>query len=530
MNRSPCVWRSGESLPPMPAGARAISFCLGQREPQSRFSDITMVRTSPRLTPIIRDLILIAIGTLLVALLVTRVHVIDEFIAFYQTSAYPWELEELIIVFLFLVFSFALFAWRRWRELRLEIVQRIRLETELRESQRAMSTLLSNLPGMAYRCRNDRSWTMEFVSAGSSELTGYLPADLVRNRAISYSRIIHALDREMIWDRIQAALREHRPFQIIYRILTAGGQEKWVWEQGRGVYAPSGDVLALEGIVLDITERKRMEDLERIQQEQLAQADKMITLGTLVSGVAHEINNPTNFITLNAPILREAWNGARDVLEDQFRREGDFSVGRFRYSALREKMDLLFDGISEGAKRIKNIVTDLKDFARPDPSDMNQSVDINRVIGSAVSLLQNPIQKRTDRFDLDLSDTVPPIRGSFQKLEQVMINLIQNACEALSDREKAVVVTSALDDTGNLVIVRIMDEGPGIPPEILLRILDPFFTTKRNAGGVGLGLSISARIVKDHGGTLTFESTPGKGTTATVSLPAGQGEVPSKDD
>jgi two-component system, NtrC family, sensor kinase len=282
--------------------------------------------------------------------------------------------------------------------------------------------------------------------------------------------------------------------------------------------------------VLDITERKRMEDLERTQQEQLAQADKMITLGTLVSGVAHEINNPTNFITLNAPILREAWNGARGVLEDQFQREGDFSVGRFRYSALREKMDLLFDGISEGAKRIKNIVTDLKDFARPDPSDMNQPVDINRVIRSAVSLLQNPIQKRTDRFDLDLSDTVPPIRGSFQKLEQVMINLIQNACESLSHREKAVVVTSAFDDVGNLVIVRIRDEGTGIPPEILPRILDPFFTTKRNAGGVGLGLSISARIIKDHGGTLTFESNPGKGTTATVSLPAGQGEVPSEDD
>jgi signal transduction histidine kinase len=328
-----------------------------------------------------------------------------------------------------------------------------------------------------------------------------------------------------MWDQIQEALKDHKPFQVTYRIKTATGEEKWVWEQGIGIYARSGEVIALEGIVLDITGRRRMRELERIQQEQLAQADKMITLGTLVSGVAHEINNPANFITVNAPILREAWRGALPVLDEYYEREGDFWVGRYKYSALREKVDPLFDGIDEGAERIKNIVMDLKDFARPDPSDMNQSVDVNKVILSAFSLLKNPIHKRTKRFDLELGTDMPPITGSFQKLEQVMINLIQNAYEALSDHEKGITVSSGFDENRNCILIKIRDEGGGISDETLSRILDPFFTTKRTLGGVGLGLSITSRIVKDHGGDLSFESCLGKGTTATVTLPVNRGKV-----
>jgi PAS domain S-box-containing protein len=487
-----------------------------------------MPRPNLKMTPVAKDLIFITLGTMGVALFVTKFHVIDEFIAFYQTFTYAWELEELIVVSLFLVLTFGIFAWRRWRELRLEMVERNRLEKELRESQRTLVTLMSNLPGMAYRCRNDKDWTMEFVSDGSTELTGYFPSDLILNNRISYGQIIHSDERTSVLNQIQDALKHSKPFQLIYRINTAMGQEKWVWEQGRGVYASSGEVLALEGIVLDITERKRMEEQERVQQEHLAQADKMITLGTLVSGVAHEINNPANFITLNTPILREAWVGTKPLLEDRYEKEGDFFMGRFKYSVLREKLDLLFDGIGEGAKRIKNIVMDLKDFARPDPSDMNQSIDVNKVIQSAISLLKNPIQKKTRNFSVELASDLPTMKGSFQKLEQVMINLIQNAYEALSNNEKAVVVSSEFDRNNKCVLIKIRDEGCGISDEVLPRILDPFFTTKRTQGGVGLGLSITSRIIKDHDGTFDFASVPGKGTTATVTLPVKEEECTRK--
>jgi PAS domain S-box-containing protein len=143
-----------------------------------------------------------------------------------------------------------------------DVTERKRAEEEVKESQRALATLMSNLPGMAYRCRNDPDWTMELVSEGSLELTGYPPADLIGNRRRSYGDLIHPEDREEVWECVQAALAslERPTFQINYRIATASGATKWVWEQGRGVFSPEGTFLALEGFVADITERKRARD------------------------------------------------------------------------------------------------------------------------------------------------------------------------------------------------------------------------------------------------------------------------------
>jgi PAS domain S-box-containing protein len=141
-----------------------------------------------------------------------------------------------------------------------DVTERKRAEEEIRESQRALATLMSNLPGMAYRCRNDPDWTMELVSAGCSELTGYPPGDLIGNRQKSYGDLIHPDDREAVWQSVQAALRERRPFQFNYRITTASEAMKWVWEQGRGVFSPEGTLLALEGFITDITESKRVRD------------------------------------------------------------------------------------------------------------------------------------------------------------------------------------------------------------------------------------------------------------------------------
>jgi PAS domain S-box-containing protein len=126
----------------------------------------------------------------------------------------------------------------------------------LRESQRALSTLLSNLPGMVYRCRNDRCWTIEFASDGCLGLTGYQAADLVGNRTVSFAQLVHPDDQALVWDAVQAAVRERRPYQLTYRIRTADGTEKWVWEQGQGILNTGGEVQALEGFITDVTERK----------------------------------------------------------------------------------------------------------------------------------------------------------------------------------------------------------------------------------------------------------------------------------
>ena len=270
----------------------------------------------------------------------------------------------------------------------------------------------------------------------------------------------------------------------------------------------------------DVTEKKKAEDQARIHREQLFQADKMATLGTLVSGVAHEINNPVTFVMLNAPLLRQAWHAALPILDAHRQTHGDFKVGRMDYSRLRERLPLLLDNIIEGAERVKSIVGDLKDFARQDPSEMTDTVDVNRIAAKSVSLVGNMLKKSTHHFEAAYTAGVPAVTGNARKLEQAVINLLVNACQALPGPDRAIRLTTSVDPDTQCVIIEIADQGPGMAPEVLQRIRDPFFTTKRESGGTGLGLAIADRIVGEHKGRLTFVSVLDKGTTARISLPA----------
>lgn len=144
-----------------------------------------------------------------------------------------------------------------------DITERKKSEEALQESQRVLSTLMGNLPGMAYRSKSDQAWTLEFASQGALELTGYSPDDLIGSKRISFAQLIHPDDLNHVRTEIGTALKENRSFQLIYRIIDQNGKEKWVWEQGTGVYTPTGEPVALEGFIIDITERKLSE--ERLQ-------------------------------------------------------------------------------------------------------------------------------------------------------------------------------------------------------------------------------------------------------------------------
>ena len=154
-----------------------------------------------------------------------------------------------------------------------DISNRIAADTALLEEQRARSTLMSNLPGMAYRCRNNPSYTMEFVSDGCRSLTGYAPQDLIHDQKIPYGELIHPDDRPMVWENIQDAVQKDEPFQVIYRLMPASGEAKWVWEQGRTVYDTEGTLLALEGIILDVTTQVKAQEKNRLLATALAATD-----------------------------------------------------------------------------------------------------------------------------------------------------------------------------------------------------------------------------------------------------------------
>jgi len=140
------------------------------------------------------------------------------------------------------------------------IIAKEQADAELVESQRTLVTLLDNLPGLAYRCLNDKNWTMVFLSDSCLSLTGYSSEELLQEK----NQLIHTEDQDRVWESVQKALQEKKPFQIEYRIHTATGKEKWVWEQGSGIFSKKGEVQFLEGYITDITNRKNFEDtLER---------------------------------------------------------------------------------------------------------------------------------------------------------------------------------------------------------------------------------------------------------------------------
>lgn len=264
---------------------------------------------------------------------------------------------------------------------------------------------------------------------------------------------------------------------------------------------------------------KRSAELH-MQQQQLIQADKMTSLGILVSGVAHEINNPSGLLLLNLPVLREAWQDCQDYLEQRYEQEGDFMLGGLAYSRMREEIPAMLDEMHEGARRIKRIVNDLKDFARQESEDTREPFDLNEVVATAIRLVDNSIRNSTDHFQVRYAERIAPVLGNAQRIEQVVINLILNACQALPDRSKAVSLRTLYRADLQQVSLLVEDQGCGIEPDNLNRLLDPFFTTKREQGGTGLGLSVSSGIVQAHGGSLTFESSPGQGTSVMMTLPA----------
>jgi signal transduction histidine kinase len=269
----------------------------------------------------------------------------------------------------------------------------------------------------------------------------------------------------------------------------------------------------------EVQQRERAEKEMRQKQEQLIRAGKLASLGVLVAGVAHEINNPNQAVMMGAQLLEKTWPDMRIILDSYYEREGDFLVGGVNYSELKEMIGEHYNGIVESARRIDSIVQGLKDFARQDKADMGQIVNLNLVVKSSLILLDSMLKKSTDRLTVELSPRIPAIHGNAQRLEQIVVNLVQNACQALTDRSQEISISTSYDEQRRRVVLQVRDQGEGIPPENLAKICDPFFTTKREDGGTGLGLSVTSTIIKDHHGELEFHSDPGTGTAVLVFFP-----------
>ena len=405
-----------------------------------------------------------------------------------------------------------------------EIVDRKKAESALQMSEEKYRTILQSIEDGYYEV--DLAGNMAFFNESLCRILGYTRDELMgmNNRRFTASRTA-----KHVYETFNRVYRTGEALKALdWELISKDGSTKFIETSVSLMRDAQGRPTGFRGIARDVTERKNAEEQAKLHQEQLMQAGKMVALGTLVSGVAHEINNPNNFIMLNTPILQEAWENALPVLEKYYDENGDFIIGGMKFTEMRENIPTLFSGLSDGARRIKQIVEDLKHYARNEAADLTQDVDINAVLKSAVSLLAGMIRKATDHFRVDYGTDLPLLKGNFQRLEQVLVNLIQNACQALPDPHKGVFVSSAYEPEKSRIVIVVRDEGSGISPENLQHITDPLFTTRQNSGGVGLGLSISSRIVAEHNGTLFFASQLGTGTTATISLPAERKDRASK--
>ncbi|ANA41730.1 hypothetical protein A2G06_16440 (plasmid) [Geobacter anodireducens] len=289
-------------------------------------------------------------------------------------------------------------------------------------------------------------------------------------------------------------------------------------DMSEALHAREEENLSLQQELLNQME-SRVVHAEETMHAKLTEANKLSSLGTMASYMAHEINNPVGTMILNLDLLKDAFEDSREILAEHYRTHGDFTLGGLDYHEYDETMPYLIDEMRNGAQRIKRIVEDLKRFAKNESADMKENVNINSVVMSAVRLTSRKVRSSTDNLELDLTDPIPAVRGNAQQLEQVLINLIINACQALPDMNRKIALSTSNDQQTRQVVVIVKDEGEGIAAALIPHLTDPFFTTKRDRGGTGVGLAITAKIIKEHGGAIKFESDVGKGMTVTISLP-----------
>lgn len=374
-----------------------------------------------------------------------------------------------------------------------------RLE-ELRENQRFLSTLMNNLPGMVYRCRDDAERTLEFVSDGCIQLTGFQPLDLVGNQKVAYGDLILPDDRERARIQIQRAVEERRPYHITYRIQTRQGHIKWVADNGQLIPATDGEPQVLEGVVADVTELKQAQEELYRRTIELQQAQELERLkGAFVNAVSHDLRTPLTSII-----------GYAEFLEDEI--GGSLSSKQLEFVCQIEK----------NCVRLENLLNDLLDYARVEAGTFRlhyEEADLVAKIRDIADSFQP--QATTARLDLQMLLPSEPLVGEMDpmRIGQVLANLLSNAIKFTAPG--GIIRVRACRE-GDHLRCEVEDTGEGIAEADFPKLFERFSQLSsgaRKKGGTGLGLNISKAIIEAHGGTIGVQSQLGKGSTFWFTLP-----------
>ena len=398
--------------------------------------------------------------------------------------------------------------------------------------------------------RTLREFDLEFADSGESGLDR-----LARGRfdAVILDYHLPGMDGDQILDRIRRDFGQGVPVVIV----TGGGSEGLavdLLKRGASDYLTKDELhtprvpLAVRGALerhrLDAARRLAEDELRRQKDEmhgalrklqeaqaQLIQSEKMASLGQLVAGVAHEINNPLSYATNNLAVLDRDVRQVADLMSQYRAHFGDAVPERIR--EVEERVDLgytlanldrLLRSTRQGLQRVGEIVEGLRDFSRLDEST-NKRVDPNEAVRVTVEMIRFHVRNKGVELKVETTP-LPMIWCNAGQINQVLLNLIMNAIQAVEAGATIWVKTRSLPDSG-AIQYEVADNGPGIPESIRGKIFDPFFTTKPQGVGTGLGLWITYNVVAQHGGKVELATEPGVGTTFTITLPVGRPDDPA---
>jgi PAS domain S-box-containing protein len=377
-----------------------------------------------------------------------------------------------------------------------DISERRAMEQALRGSEQQFRSLIGNIPGISYRSLVDGEQAMVFISDAVERVTGYPALDFVGTPPRRcFGSLVHAADRGRVAATIALALGEQRPYLIEYRLMHADGSIRWLWENGTAVADDAGRQQWLDGVILDITERREMEEALRLAVEKAEQA--AAARASFVANMSHEIRTPMNSIL-----------GFTDVLLD-----GSLSFDQRRH----------LDTVRSAGRSLLRLLNEVLDTAKLEKGAVELELtdfDLLGVIDELSSTLGANARAKGLHVDIDYDPSLPTcLHGDELRIRQVLTNLLDNAIK-FTAAGSVTLVAEALDDELHFLV---RDTGIGIAADRLAAIFEPFTqadpSMTRRYGGTGLGTTISKQIVELMGGRIWAESTPGEGTGFHVMLP-----------
>jgi len=264
--------------------------------------------------------------------------------------------------------------------------------------------------------------------------------------------------------------------------------------------------------ISDITEKKSFE--HRIRQN-----EKMASIGILVSAIAHEINNPNNFISFNIPILKEYLTELIPIVDEFVGADTRREFFQMPYDEFREDLFKILDNIGHGSERISAFVANLKEFTYSDKNRMDKWIELSAVIQKAIALCENKVRNNVKTLSVEIPQNLPPILSDPYALQHILINLLLNAAQAANKENSWIKLSASEGQTrSDHIIIEVSDNGCGMDEKTKQHLFDPFFTTKSIGEGTGLGLYVCYTLIRELGGRIDVDSQPGKGSTFKVML------------